>query len=112
MKIRERIVDFERFPVWLVEGLDYGAGTRGGRPPFYPVSIFKIPIVQAQHNLSDARLEYMIRARLSYAAKLLTLSNIRRSDANAMIAPAVTGPTSGPCKGGEALRCPPWSPAI
>lgn len=59
-------VDFEYFRGWLVEGLGYGDGAKGGRPPFDPVSMFKILILQAQHNLSDAKMEYLIRDRLSW----------------------------------------------
>lgn len=59
-------IDFEYFRGWLVEGLGYDDGSRGGRPPFDPVSMFKVLIVQAQHNLSDAKLEFMIRDRLSW----------------------------------------------
>ncbi len=59
-------VDFEYFRGWLVEGLGYGDGAKGGRPPFDPVSMFKALILQAQHNLSDARMEFMIRDRLSW----------------------------------------------
>lgn len=59
-------VDFEHFRGWLVEGLGYGDGSKGGRPPFDPVSMFKALILQAQHNLSDARMEFMIRDRLSW----------------------------------------------
>ena len=40
------------------------AGAKGGRPPFDPVSMLKALILQAQHNLSDARMEFMIRDRL------------------------------------------------
>jgi IS5 family transposase len=47
-------------------GLGYGDGSKGGRPPFDPVSMFKALILQAQHNLSDARMEFMIRDRLSW----------------------------------------------
>ena len=57
---------FEYFRDWLVEGLGYGDGAKGGRPPFDPVSMFKVLILQAQHNLSDARMEFMIRDRLSW----------------------------------------------
>ncbi len=35
-------------------------------PPFDPVSMFKALILQAQHNLSDAKMEFMIRDRLSW----------------------------------------------
>ena len=59
-------VDFERFRPLLVEGLGYSDGKKGGRPPFDPVSMFKVLVVQAQHNLSDARMEFMIRDRLSW----------------------------------------------
>ena len=45
-------VDFEYFRGWLVEGLGYGDGSKGGRPPFDPVSMFKVLILQTQHNLS------------------------------------------------------------
>jgi transposase, IS5 family len=62
----EATVDFEYFRGWLVEGLGYGDGGKGGRPPFDPVAMFKALILQTQHNLSDARMEFMIRDRLSW----------------------------------------------
>lgn len=66
LEVLEATVDFEYFRRWLVEGLGYGDGARGGRPPFDPVSMFKALILQAQHNLSDAKMEVMIRDRLSW----------------------------------------------
>ena len=66
LEVLEATVDFEYFRVWLVEGLGYGDGAQGGRPPFDPVAMFKILILQAQHNLSDARMEFMLRDRLSW----------------------------------------------
>lgn len=66
LEVLDATVDFEYFRGWLVEGLGYGDGSRGGRPPFDPVSMFKALILQAQHNLSDARMEFMIRDRLSW----------------------------------------------
>ncbi|GAB5511095.1 MAG: hypothetical protein Rhims3KO_24960 [Hyphomicrobiales bacterium] len=66
LEVLEATVDFEYFRGWLVEGLGYGDGAKGGRPPFDPVSMFKVLIVQAQHNLSDAKMEFMIRDRLSW----------------------------------------------
>ncbi len=58
--------DFKCFWDWLVEGLGYGDGAKDGRPPFDPVSMFKALILQAQRNLSDVRMEFMIRGRLSW----------------------------------------------
>ena len=66
LEVLERTVDFEHFRSWLVEGLGYSDGGKGGRPPFDPVAMFKVLIVQAQHYLSDARMEFMIRDRLSW----------------------------------------------
>ncbi|MBV0914242.1 IS5 family transposase [Anianabacter salinae] len=66
LEVLDATVDFEHFRGWLVEGLGYGDGSKGGRPPFDPVSMFKALILQAQHNLSDARMEFMIRDRLSW----------------------------------------------
>lgn len=59
-------VEFEAFRPVLLEGLGYGDGTKGGRPPFDPVSMFKALILQTQHNLSDAKMEFYIRDRLSW----------------------------------------------
>lgn len=66
LEVLDATIDFEYFRGWLVEGLGYGDGSKGGRPPFDPVSMFKALILQAQHNLSDARMEFMIRDRLSW----------------------------------------------
>ena len=66
LEVLDATVDFEYFRGWLVEGLGYGDGSKGGRPPFDPVSMFKALILQTQYNLSDARMEFMIRDRLSW----------------------------------------------
>ena len=66
LEVLDATVDFEYFRDWLVDGLGYGNGTKGGRPPFDPVSMFKALILQAQHNLCDARMEFMIRHGLSW----------------------------------------------
>ena len=60
LEVLDATAGFEYFRTWLVEGLGYGDGSKGGRPPFDPVSMFKALILQAQHNLSDARMEFMI----------------------------------------------------
>jgi IS5 family transposase len=61
-----RTVDFELFRPDLEEALAYGDGSKGGRPPFDPVMMFKILVIQAQNNLSDERAEFLINDRLSF----------------------------------------------
>jgi transposase, IS5 family len=61
-----RIIDFEAFRSTLLVALAYGDGTRGGRPPYDAVAMFKILILAAQNNVADARMEYLIRDRLSW----------------------------------------------
>lgn len=59
-------VDFEIFRPGLDKALAYSEGKKGGRPPFDPVLMFKILIIQAQNNLSDDRAEFLISDRLSF----------------------------------------------
>lgn len=61
-----RIVDFEVFRPTLEAALAYADGSKGGRPPYYPVAMLKVLILAAQNNVSDARMEYLIRDRLSW----------------------------------------------
>jgi IS5 family transposase len=60
------VVDFEMFRPDLVAALNYSDGTKGGRPPFDPVLMFKILVNQAQNNLSDDRAEFLINDRLPF----------------------------------------------
>ena len=78
LEVLEQAVDFEYFRGWLVEGLGYGDGARGGRPPFDPVSMFKALILQAQHNLSDAKMEFMIRTGCPGCVSCVSTSAGRR----------------------------------
>jgi hypothetical protein len=55
-----RIVDFEGFRVILDNALAYSDGSKGGRPPYDCVAMFKILILAAQNNVADARMEYLI----------------------------------------------------
>ena len=48
-------VDFEIFRGDLVLALAYSENGQGGRPPFDPVMMFKILVIQAANNLSDER---------------------------------------------------------
>lgn len=61
-----RAVDFELFRPELAQALAYGDGARGGRPPFDPVMMFKVLVIQAANNLSDERAEFLINDRLSF----------------------------------------------
>ena len=69
-------VDFEIFRSDLVTALAYSDGAQGGRPPFDPVMMFKILVIQAANNLSDERTEFLINDRLSFMRFLgLSLSD-------------------------------------
>ena len=46
--------------------LAYSDNGQGGRPPFDPVMMFKILVIQAANNLSDERTEFLINDRLSF----------------------------------------------
>jgi len=59
-------VDFEMFRPDLEAALAYSDGAQGGRPPYDPVMMFKIMVVQAHNNLSDERTEFLINDRLSF----------------------------------------------
>ena len=71
------LVDFEVFRFDLVRAVPRSDGTKGGRPAFDPVLMFKILLLQAMHGLSDERTEYLIKDRLSFMRFLgLGLSNM------------------------------------
>jgi transposase, IS5 family len=59
-------VDFKIFRADLEKALGYSDGAQGGRPPFDPVTMFKILVIQAANNLSDERAEFLINDRLSF----------------------------------------------
>lgn len=61
-----KAIDFELFRPQLETALAYADGAKGGRPPFDPVMMFKILVIQAQNNLSDERAEFLINDRLSF----------------------------------------------
>jgi transposase, IS5 family len=60
------LVDFELFRPALEAAVPRGDRSKGGRPPFDHVFMFKILILQAMHALSDERCEYLIKDRLSF----------------------------------------------
>src|SRR5947209_11639280 len=59
-------VDFEMFRAELMAALAYSDGSQGGRPPFDPVMMFKILVIQAANALSDERAEFLVNDRLSF----------------------------------------------
>lgn len=60
------LVDFELFRSSLEIAVPRGDRSKGGRPPFDHVLMFKVLILQAMHALSDERCEYLIKDRLSF----------------------------------------------
>ena len=73
-----RAVDFEMCRPELMRVLAYSDGAQGGRPPFDPVTMFKILVIQAANNLSDERTEFLINDRMSFMRFLgLITSGIR-----------------------------------
>src|SRR5690349_23241270 len=60
------IVDFELFRDDLACAVPRSDGSKGGRPPFDLVFMFKVLILQASHSLSDERTEFLIKDRLSF----------------------------------------------
>jgi IS5 family transposase len=61
-----RVLNFEALRPVLETALRYSDGSQGGRPPYDPVSMFKVLVLAAQHNVSDERMEFLIRDRLSW----------------------------------------------
>jgi IS5 family transposase len=63
--LRRRLTS-EVFRPELEAALAYSDGSRGGRPPFDPVLMFKVLVIQTVNTLSDERTEYLINDRLSF----------------------------------------------
>ena len=61
-----RVVDFEAFRPELEKALSYSSGAHGGRPPYDPVMMLKVLVIQTANNLSDERTEFLINDRLSF----------------------------------------------
>ena len=64
LEIVEELVDFESWRGLLTEQLGYGDNPQGGRPPFDCVAMAKLLILQQWNNLSDAKMEQMVRRDL------------------------------------------------
>jgi IS5 family transposase len=61
-----QVVDFEVFRHQLKAALNRSDRSKGGRPPYDPVQMFKVLVLQALYNLSDDQTEFQIRDRLSF----------------------------------------------
>ena len=59
-------VNFEAFRYRLNKALKRSERTKGGRPPYDPIMMFKVLVLQSLYNLSDEQSEFMIRDRLSF----------------------------------------------
>ena len=60
------VVPWEVFHKPLAKALKRSAGAKGGRPPYDPVMMFRIMVLQALYSLSDDQAEFQIQDRLSF----------------------------------------------
>lgn len=82
LEVLARVVDFEAFRPILTAALAYSDGAKGGRPPYDPVVMLKILVLAAQNNVADARMEWLIRDRLSWLRFLGFALGAATPDAN------------------------------
>ena len=61
-----KVVDFELFRAELEAALQRSDRTKGGRPPYDAVLMFKVLVLQTLYKLSDDQTEYQLRDRLSF----------------------------------------------
>jgi transposase len=60
------VVEFEAFRAELEAALPRADRSRGGRPPYDAVLMFRVLVLQALSTLSDEQAEYQLRDRLSF----------------------------------------------
>jgi IS5 family transposase len=60
------VIDVELFRPELERAVPRADRSKGGRPPFDHVLMFKVLILQTQNNLSDERTEFYLRDRLTW----------------------------------------------
>jgi transposase, IS5 family len=60
------VIDFEVFRGDLKAALSRSDRARGGRPPYDPVLMFKVLVLQTLYTLSDEQTEYQLKDRLSF----------------------------------------------
>ena len=83
LKLRD-LIDWDGFRPVLekVTGYDTKDWSKGGRPPFDPVFMFKVLVLQKFHGLSDEATEQQIGDRLSFMSFLDLRLGDEISDAN------------------------------
>lgn len=62
----DEVVPWDVFRKPLAKALKRSDGAKGGRPPYPPLMMFKILVLQALYDLSDDQAEYVINDRLSF----------------------------------------------
>src|SRR6516164_6175983 len=60
------VMEFELFRPELEAALDRADRSRGGRPPYDAVLMFRVLVLQTLYTLSDDQAEYQLRDRLSF----------------------------------------------
>jgi hypothetical protein len=60
------VVKFEALRAGLETALPRADRSRGGRPPYDAVLMFRILVLQTLYTLSDEQTEYQLRERLSF----------------------------------------------
>jgi IS5 family transposase len=61
-----KLVDFELFRTEFEQALQRSDRSKGGRPPYDPVLMFRVLVLQTLYTLSDDQAEYQLRDRLSF----------------------------------------------
>ena len=61
-----KVVDFELFRAELEAALQRSDRSKGGRPPYDAVLMFRVLVLQTLYTLSDDQTEYQLRDRLSF----------------------------------------------
>ena len=57
----------------LEKALAYSDGSKGGRPPFDAVMMFKILMIQTLNNLSNERTDYLLNGDLSFITSAVSV---------------------------------------
>lgn len=77
-----QLVDFEMFRQDLEKAVPRKSRSKGGRPAFDHVLMFKILLLQTYHNLSNERMEFLLKNRLTFMRFLGLGLGDRVPDAN------------------------------